>query len=115
MNTGSALAVVLAITVFLTPAAFILGKLNPFSLNIALAGWYSALYMGVVCTVIPMVLYLRGLGSISSSESWTLLLFEVLSGLILAVVMLGQVLTLYELAAGAAIVSALMMGIVFKE
>ena len=115
VNTGSALAVVLSITVFLTPAAFILGKLNPFSLNIALAGWYSALYMGVVCTVIPMVLYLRGLGSISSFESGTLLLFEVLSGLILAVVMLGQVLTPYELAAGAALVSALTMGIVFKK
>jgi drug/metabolite transporter (DMT)-like permease len=112
---GSALAVILAVTIFLTPAALMLGRLNPFNLTLGMPGWFSALYMGVVCTVIPMVLYLRGLRSISSSESGTLLLLEVLSGLILAVFLLRQIPTQYEMAAGAAIVSALAMGIVFKK
>jgi drug/metabolite transporter (DMT)-like permease len=115
VNAGSALAVILAVTIFLTPAALMLGRLNPFNLTLGMPGWFSALYMGVVCTVIPMVLYLRGLRSISSSESGTLLLLEVLSGLILAVFLLRQIPTQYEMAAGAAIVSALAMGIVFKK
>ncbi len=115
VSTGSALAIIVAITIFLTPAALILGRLNPLDLNLGTEALYSALYMGVVCTVIPMVLYLRGLRSISSSESGTLLLLEVLSGLILAVFAFGQVLTQYEMAAGAAIVTALTMGIAFQR
>jgi drug/metabolite transporter (DMT)-like permease len=115
VNAGSALAVIVAVTIFLTPAALMLGRLNPLNITLGMAGWSSALYMGVVCTVIPMVLYLRGLRSISSSESGTLLLLEVLSGLILAVFVLGQVPTQYEIAAGAAIISALAMGIIFRN
>ncbi len=84
-------------------------------LILGLGGWYSSLYMGVVCTIVPMVLYLRGLGSISSSESGTLLLLGVLSGLVLGVLMLGEVPTRYELAAGTAILSALAMGVVFRK
>jgi drug/metabolite transporter (DMT)-like permease len=115
VSAGSALAVIVAVTVFLTPAALTLGRLNPFNFTLGMAGWSSALYMGAMCTVTPMVFYLRGLRSISASESGTLLLLEVLSGLILAVFVLGQVPTQYEIAAGAAIISALAMSIIFKQ
>lgn len=114
VTTGSALAVIVTITVFLTPAALLLGRLNPLNLALGLDGWAASLYMGVVCTVIPMVLYLRGLRWISSSESGMLLLLEVLSGLALAVSLLGQVPTVIELVAGTAIVAALATGVVFK-
>jgi drug/metabolite transporter (DMT)-like permease len=115
VSTGSALAVIVAVTVFLAPAALTLGRLNPFNFTLGEAGWSSAFYMGVVCTLIPMVFYLRGLRSISSSESGTLLLLEVLSGLILAILVLREVPTKYEIAASAAIVSALAMGILFTS
>jgi drug/metabolite transporter (DMT)-like permease len=115
VSAGSAFAVIVAITVFLAAAALLFGNLNPLNLVLGLPGWYSSLYMGVVCTVIPMALYLRGLRSISSSESGTLLLLEVLSGLILAVFMLDEVPTQYELAASTAIVWALAMGVVFNR
>jgi drug/metabolite transporter (DMT)-like permease len=111
VTTGSALAVIMAITLFLAPAALLLGRLNPLSFTIGLDGWYSSLYMGIICTVIPMVLYLRGLTSISSSESGTLLLLEMLSGLILAVSLLREVPTGHELLASAAIIATLAMGV----
>ena len=114
VSTGSALAVIVTITLFLAPAALLLGKPNPLSLSIVLNGWYSSIYMGIACTVIPMALYLRGLRSISSSESGTLLLLEALSGLTLAVSLLGQVPTGNELVASATIVAALTIGVVFK-
>jgi drug/metabolite transporter (DMT)-like permease len=111
VTTGSALAVILTITVFLAPAAFVLGKLNPLRLVLGLDVWYSSLYMGIAGTVVPMVLYLRGLRSISSSRSGTLLLLEVLSGLILAISLLGQVPTWPELFAAIAIVASLAIGV----
>jgi drug/metabolite transporter (DMT)-like permease len=114
VSTGSALAVIVTITVFLAPAAVILGRLNPMDLALGLDVWYSSLYMAIVCTVIPMVLYLRGLRSISSSESGTLLLLEVLSGLILAAALLDQIPTGYELVAGTAIVAALGLRVLFN-
>jgi DME family drug/metabolite transporter len=115
VSTGSALAVIITITTFLAPAAFLFGKLNPLSTGISLEVWYSSLYMGIVCTVIPMVLYLRGLRSISSSESGTLLLVEMLSGLILSASLLGQILTERELVASLAIAAAFGMGVGFKQ
>ena len=115
VSTSSALAVIVTITAFLAPAALLLGKLNPLTLHIGLEAWYSSLYMGIICTVIPMVLYLRGLRSISSSESGTLLLLEMLSGLILSASLLGQILTERELIAGIAITVALGMGVGFKQ
>jgi len=114
VTTGSALAVIVAITVFLAPAALILGRLNPFTLAVGLDGWYSSLYMAVACTVIPMVLYLQGLGSMSSTRSGTLLLLEVLSGLILTISLLGQIPTWPQLIAGTTIVAALAMGVASK-
>lgn len=114
VTTGSALAVIVTVTAFLAPAALVLGRLSPLNLALGLDGWSSSLYVGVICTVIPMVLYLRGLRSISASESGTLLLLEVLSGLILAASLLRQVPTLYELVASAAIVAALAMGVAIK-
>jgi DME family drug/metabolite transporter len=114
VGTGSALAVIVTITVFLAPAALVLGRLNPLNFALGLNGWSASIYMGVLCTVIPMVLYLRGLRWISSSESGTVLLLEVLSGLTLAVSLLGQVPSGIELVASTAIVAALAMGVMFK-
>ena len=114
VSTGSALAVILAITVFLAPAAVVFGRLNPLNLTLGLNGWSALLYMGLVCTVIPMVLYFRGLRWISSSESGTLQLLEVLSGLVLAVSLLRQVPNVFELIAATAIVVALAIGNIFK-
>jgi len=106
--------VILAITVFLAPAAVVFGRLNPLNLTLGLNGWSALLYMGLVCTVIPMVLYFRGLRWISSSESGTLQLLEVLSGLVLAVSLLRQVPNVFELIAATAIVAALAIGNIFK-
>ena len=102
------------ITVFLTPAALILDRLNSLRLVLGLNCWYSSLYMEIACTVIPMVLYLQGLESTSSTRSGTLLLLEVLSGLAPAISLLGQISTWPELIAGTAIVAALAMGVASK-
>jgi drug/metabolite transporter (DMT)-like permease len=114
VTTGSALAVIMTITAFLAPVALVFGRLNPLNLALGIDAWASSLYMGVTCTVIPMVLYLRGLSSISATKSGTLLLLQVLSGLILAVSLLREVPTAYELIASAAIVAALVMGVVIS-
>lgn len=112
VTTGDAFAVIVTITVCLAPAALILGRLNPLRVALELDGWYSSLYMAVVCTLIPMVLYLRGLGSISATRSGMLLLLEVLLGLTLTVALLGQRPTWQELIAGSVILSALAMGLI---
>ena len=114
VTTASALAVIVTIAVFVAPAALILGGLSTTILTLTANCLYASIYMGVVCTVVPMVLYLRGLRSISTSESGTLLLLEVLSGLILAASLLGQIPTGYELLASGTIVTALALGVAFR-
>ena len=114
VTTGGALAIILTITFFLAPAAVILGRLSLVSLSLGLDGWLSSVYMGIACTLIPMVLYLRGLRLISSSRSGTLLLLEVLSGLVFTISILRQIPTGYEILASLTIVAALTMGVAAK-
>lgn len=111
VSVGSGLALIVAVTVFLAPAAILLGKLNPLDLEMGWTGWLYVVYLGVPCTVIAVALYLKGMGSISASTSGMILLVEILTGLLLATLLFRQVPTEYELGASVAVLSALGMSI----
>lgn len=106
MNAGSvesAFAVIISVTVLLAPVAFLFGGLNPLDLRIGMPGWLSIVYLAVPCSVIAISLYLEGLGSITASQSAALLLLELVVGLILASLVLGETLSLAAVTGAAAI------------
>jgi len=103
-SVASAFAIVVSITAFLAPVAFLLGGLNPLELSIGAAGWASIVYLGLPCSVLALSLYLKGLNSITASQSANLLLIEILIGLVLASLVLGETLSFFA-ATGAASIS----------
>ena len=107
---ASSLAITLEVTLLLAPVAVSLGGLNPFDLKIEPVGWASIFYLGYPCTIVALAFYLKGLGSISPSESAILLLFQVLTALILAVVFLKEFLGLSQVIGALAIMLALALG-----
>ena len=94
VSVGSAFAIVISITAFLAPVALLLGGLNPTQMEMGAEGWFSIAYLGVACTVLPTSLYLKGLKSTRASQSATLLLLELLTGIVLAALMLRESLSL---------------------
>lgn len=110
VSSAGSMAVILAVTVFLFPVAVWLGGLSLTSLRIELAGWASIFYLGYPCTLIALSLYLKGLSSVSVSESAILLLVQVLTSLVLAVVFLDELLNPLQTLGAFAILSALALG-----
>lgn len=118
LNTVSltnSLSVIISITVFLAPAAIILGGLSPHDFSIGLVGWASVLYLGIPCTILALSLYLKGLGAVSASEAAILFLITVLFGLFLSALLLGDVLTLSQTFGALAIIIALTFGVKLKN
>ena len=107
VSVESALSMIVSITVFLTPLAMLLGGFNPLVLRLGAEGWLSVLYIGIVCSVVAIALYLQGLRSISASQSATLLFVELLTGLLLAATLLGESLSLSEVTGILAILAAM--------
>jgi drug/metabolite transporter (DMT)-like permease len=110
-SVGRSFAYIVATAVFLAPVAVYFGGLNILDLKIGWAGWASVLYLGFPCTLIAISLYLKGLSAVTVSESAMLLLLQILAGLFLASVLLGEFLSLSQTIGAVAIVSALVLGV----
>jgi len=96
MSVESAFSMIISIAIFLAPISILLGGFNLLVLRLGSEAWLSVLYLGVVCSVVAIALYLQGLRSISASQSATLLFVELLTGLLLAATLLGESLSLSE-------------------
>jgi drug/metabolite transporter (DMT)-like permease len=114
-SIASSFSIVISVTVFLAPAAMLIGGLSPLDLNMGLMGWVSILYLGIPCTVAAVPLYLRGLGAVSASEAAVLFLLQVLFGLILSALFLGEFLDLPQGLGALAILAALTFGVRIKN
>ena len=89
-SLGSSFALIIIITVYLAPVG-LLGGLSLSSLaHVSVVGWAAIIWTAIPCTVITIAMYLRGLSAISVSESAILLLIQVITGLILAALILGE-------------------------
>ena len=89
-SLASSFAIVVSMAVMLAPLAVITG--GPFSLSslLAPAEWESVVWLGVPCTVVALSMYTRGLASIRAAQSATLLLLEVIVGVALSFLLLGD-------------------------
>ena len=104
---GSSFAMIIAMTLFSIPFAIN----NGFSfakLDFNLLGWAAMLWMALPCGVLAISLYLMGLENVSVSESSVLLLLQVITGLILAAIVLGEKASVYEIGGAVAISMAVL-------
>lgn len=108
-SVGSAFAIMISTTAFLAPVAVFFGGLNPFGFQMDLAGWASIMYLGVPCSVLAISLYLKGLKQITASQSASLLLLQLPTGLILAASILGETLSLFAIAGAASVTAAIIL------
>lgn len=104
-SIGAAFAMIVAMAFFSTPFAIYNG-FNISRLDFGFWGWTAILWMSLPCGVLAISLYLKGLDSISISESAMLLLLQVITGLLLAIVLLGEIPSVFEILGAAAIFAA---------
>lgn len=109
---GSSLAIILVITAILAPIAVAFGGFGTSPINMPAQVWLVLLYLAIPCTLVAIIIYLRGLADVRASEAGFLLLLQILVGLILSLVILGDVLEPYQILGAALIMTGLLIGLV---
>lgn len=104
------LALLVPTAVLLAAPAFLFG-LTAALVAMPPVGWAAIVWLGIPCSVLASVLYQHSLEGVSASQAATLILLQVLLGLLLALILLGEAFTVYRaigagLIAGAVILSA---------
>lgn len=108
-STASSFAIIITVMVYLLPTAFLPGGLSVSTINLPSLAWLAVFYMGIPCGTAAIALYFKGLGSLSPTESATLLLVQLLVGLALATVLLNEKLGVAELAGASLILVAVVV------
>jgi len=80
--------VMLATTIFLFPAALLLGGLN--MRNISVVGWGWVAFTAIVCTVIPYALWISALKAVTATIASVVGLLEIVAAMVLSTVLLGE-------------------------
>jgi len=103
-SLASSFGIIVSMTVIVAPLAAFEG--GPFALSGlgAATDWESVLWLGVPCTVVALAMFTRGLASTRAVQSATLLLLEIIIGLALSALLLGNVLSLTQ-ATGAGVIA----------
>ena len=110
VRLADSFAFILIVTIFLAPVALLLGGLDPSSFLIGVAGWLAIVWMAIPCTVLAITLYLRGLEFITASEAGFLQFLQVVIGLALAGIFLGDFLSPIQILGALMILLALTLG-----
>jgi drug/metabolite transporter (DMT)-like permease len=110
-SLGSSFSIMLSVTVILAPVAVIMGSLSPASMSIGPIGWVAILYLAIPCTMVAISIYLKGLDLVPASVVAPLFLIQVLVGLLLSALILGDFLSLPQTVGAIAILAALAFGV----
>jgi drug/metabolite transporter (DMT)-like permease len=101
--------VMLATTVVLLPFSIFLGGIGSGLFQVSFNNMGYIVYLGIFCNVIPFMLWTYGLKYLTATGSTILLLFEVLIAAILAMIILGEFLTIIGIIGGGFIFSAIIL------
>jgi drug/metabolite transporter (DMT)-like permease len=110
VRLADSFAFILIVTIFLAPVALLLGGLDLSSFLIGIAGWLAVVWLAIPCTVLAITLYLRGLEFITASEAGFLQFLQVVIGLALAGIFLGDFLSPIQILGALMILLALTLG-----
>jgi drug/metabolite transporter (DMT)-like permease len=110
-SVGSSLAIIIAVTVILAPIAIIFGGFGTTPIALPVEVWTLVIYLSIPCTLIAIVLYLKGLAAVSASEAAFLFLLQPAVGLALSFTILGEVFSSIQLFGAVLIIIGLLIGI----
>ncbi|MDW5561788.1 MAG: DMT family transporter [Methanomassiliicoccus sp.] len=79
------------------------------SYSIPGTGWIAVVYIGLVCTFAANLLYNAGLKGVKASVSSVILLIEVVSGMVFAILLLGEMPTTVTAMGGALILMSILV------
>jgi drug/metabolite transporter (DMT)-like permease len=101
--------VMLTTTIIMVPFTIALGGVQLKVLDIGFKGVGFVLYLGIMCNVIPFILWTYGLKRLMPTVSTLMLLFEVFIAALLAMLILNEFLTIIGIMGGAIIIIAIII------
>ncbi len=112
-SLASAFAIIVIIAIFLTSVSLVLGNHRP--QDVGTTGWAAILWLGIPCSVLAIALYLKGLSSITASQSATLLLVQLLEGFTVSALVFGAPYLIPEVAGAVSISTAVVLSTAGKR
>jgi drug/metabolite transporter (DMT)-like permease len=108
-SIGGSFSLIIVVLIYLAPVG-LLGGLNVSTLvHLNAVGWEAILWTAIPCTLVSIVLYLKGLSAITVSESAILLLIQVITGVILADLIFGEGLDSFGIAGAILLLVAVLL------
>ena len=95
-SLSSSFSLMVTMAVLSAPVAFIADGSVPLAGFLRPEGLASVLWLGLPCTVFALAMYTKGLASIGAAQSAVLLLMEIIVGMALSIVVLGESLSLVQ-------------------
>jgi len=108
---SGSLAIILIVTTISLPIVVVMGGFDAAIISMPPVGWGAVMFLGIVCTLVALTCYLKGLSIVPASQAGILFLVQILVGLLLSTMVLGETMSPGQTAGAALTVAALFIGI----
>lgn len=112
---GGSLAIIMIVTLMTFPVMLLMAGSNISIAYMPLEGWAAVIYLGILCTVVALTCYLKGLTSVPASQAGILFLVQILVGLLFSILALGESLATLQAVGAIITVAALFIGMVRRR
>ncbi len=108
---GGSLAIILIVTLMTFPIIIVMNGVDAAIMFMPFEGWVAVVYLGILCTLVALTCYLKGLSTVPASQAAILFLVQILVGLLLSTLILGESMALTQAIGAVVTVAALFIGI----
>ncbi len=109
---SGSLAIILIATVMTFPIVLAMAGFSSAVVAMPLEAWGVVMFLGIACTLVALTSYLKGLSIVPASQAGILFLVQILVGLLLSTLVLGETMSPGQTMGAAVTVAALFIGIV---
>ena len=88
---------------------YVLGAHTTPLASLSLLSWSSMLFLGVFCSVVCFLIYTYGLKKLRASDVAMSIYVSPLAGILLAIMLMGEALTIYTIAGGALVLAGMFL------
>jgi len=108
---SGSLAIILIVTTISLPIVVVMGGFDAAIISMPPAAWGAGRFLGIAGTLVALTSYIKGLTIVPASQAGILFLVQILVGLLLSTMVLGETLSPGQTAGAALTVAALFIGI----
>ena len=109
---SGSLAIIIIVTTISLPIVAVMGGFETAVFAMPPLVWGAVIFLGIVCTLVALTSYLKGLSTVPASQAGILVLVQILVGLTLSTLVLGETMSPSQTVGATLTAAALFIGII---